>query len=50
MNMYSSEILGLDTLGIDYNDKILRNLSVDAMVNDIITNKEGKIASNGAPP
>ena len=48
MNIYSSEILGLDTLGIDYNDKILRNLSVDTMVNDIITNNEGKIASNGA--
>jgi len=48
MNKYPSEILGLDTLGIDNNNKIFRNLSVDAMVNDIITNNEGKIASNGA--
>ena len=48
MNKYASEILGLNTLGIGHKHKIWRNLAVDSLVNDIVTNCEGKIASNGA--
>ena len=48
MNNYASEISELNTLGIGHEHKIWRNLSVDSLVNDIVTNKEGKIASNGA--
>ena len=48
MNSYKAESLNLEKIGIDHELKIHRNLNVETLVNDIVSNGEGLIASNGA--
>ena len=48
MSSYKTESLGLEKIGIDLEIDIHRNLSVDTLVKDIVSNGEGLIASSGA--
>ncbi len=40
--------LALDKIGLDQVDRIIRNLPVEGIIEDIILHKEGKMGMNGA--
>ena len=48
MSIIKSEKLGLNSIGIKDGLIFHRNLSVESLVDDIISNKEGILASTGA--
>ena len=48
MGNYKAGSLGLSSIGIDDELSLHRNLTVDSLVEDIISNEEGLLASSGA--
>ena len=48
MSIIQSEKLGLNSVGIKDDLIIHRNLSIDSLVDNIISNEEGILASTGA--
>ena len=47
MGKYKAGLLGLSSIGIDDELSLHRNLTVDSLVEDIISNGEGLLASSG---
>ena len=48
MSNCKAGLLGLDLIGINDDIDVYRNLTVDLLVEDIISNGEGQLASSGA--
>jgi len=46
--MLNNQNINLDSIGIENQKKICRNLSVESLVDDIINNKEGVLGPNGS--
>ena len=48
MSIHKAGLLGLSSIGINDELSVHRNLNVDSLVEDILSNGEGLIASSGA--